>query len=130
MADTRISLGGKVGENYPLFWDESDKIVVNGILSDGVQIDKDNKSKAVFTVNSEIEYPFSITYPYAESTSAETAVVEFPAEQSYAEGSFAAGYFPMCGYAEKSGGTVTLTIPMKIWGGDRANFTGYSLFFG
>ena len=108
LPQTRTSLGGKVGDTYPIYWSEGDKIVVNGSLSEKVCIDVDDNSRAKFVVNPSPEYPYHITYPYCESTSAEQAVVEFPAEQAYTEGTFAPNCVPMCGYAEKKSKTITL----------------------
>ena len=97
LAQTRISMGGKIGDTYPVNWSEGDKIVVNGTLSDEVQIDADNRSWAKFTVNPLPVAPLCITYPYCEATSAERPIVDFPAEQEYVEGTFASGSAPMCG---------------------------------
>ena len=40
LAGTRTSLGEKVGTNYPVYWSEGDKLVVNGYLSDGCKSTK------------------------------------------------------------------------------------------
>ncbi|MBE6212224.1 MAG: hypothetical protein E7129_03700 [Rikenellaceae bacterium] len=128
LPQTRTSLGGKVGDTYPIYWSEGDKIVVNGSLSEKVCIDVDDNSRAKFVVNPSPEYPYHITYPYCASTSAEQAVVEFPAEQAYTEGTFAPNCAPMCGYAEKKSKAITLKhlasvlrIPVK------AKFDGAAL---
>jgi hypothetical protein len=109
LAQTRTSLGDKDSEGiYPLYWSEEDRIVVNGALSEAVAIDENNASKARFVVKSELKYPYNITYPYIASTTAERAIVEFPAEQNYAEGTFSSESAPMCGYIE-SGKEVSLS---------------------
>ena len=99
ISKTRTSMGGKVGDTYPVYWSEGDKIVVNGVLSNEAQIDADEPTTATFKFDSNIAYPYNITYPYCEVTSAEQPIVEFATEQNYIEGSFASGYAPMCGYA-------------------------------
>ena len=99
ISKTRTSMGGKVGDTHPVYWSEGDKIVVNGVLSNEAQIDADEPATATFKFDSNIAYPYNITYPYCEVTSAEQPIVEFATEQSYTEGSFASGYAPMCGYA-------------------------------
>ena len=99
ISKTRTSMGGKVGDTYPVYWSEGDKIVVNGVLSNEAQIDADEPATATFKFDSNIAYPYNITYPYCEVTSAEQPIVEFATEQNYIEGSFASGYAPMCGYA-------------------------------
>ena len=129
LPQTRTSLGGKVGDTYPIYWSEGDKIVVNGTLSNEVQINAENRASASFYFsNTVLSHPYHITYPYCESTSAEQAVVEFPAEQEYTEGTFAPNCAPMCGYAEKKSATITLKhlasvlrIPVK------AKFDGAAL---
>ena len=109
LAETRISLGNKQSGKYPVYWNEGDKIVVNGALSEEVVINKDNKSRAAFTIKSLLNYPYSITYPYSEATTADEPIVEFPAEQIYTEGSFATGSTPVCGYAAQEVELITLS---------------------
>ena len=41
LEDSRISLGEKVGDIYPAFWSEGDRIVVNGVISEEVVITAD-----------------------------------------------------------------------------------------
>ena len=109
LAHTRTSLGNKGGDGvYPLYWNDGDRIVVNGILSEEVNIDEDDASAATFVVKAVQSYPYHITYPYSASTTAEKNVVEFPAEQSFVEGTFESGSVPMCGYVE-SGNNVALS---------------------
>ena len=105
-SQSRTSLGSKIGDIYPVYWSEGDQIVVNGTLSEAIEIGEDGKI-ATFTLNPTPEHPYHITYPYHEATTAEQAVVEFPAEQTYIEGSFSEGSAPMCGYAER-GNSVAL----------------------
>ena len=105
-SQSRTSLGSKIGDIYPVYWSEGDQTVVNGTLSEAIEIGEDGKS-ATFTLNPTPEHPYYVTYPYHEATTAEQAVVEFPAEQTYIEGSFSEGSAPMCGYAE-SGNSVAL----------------------
>ena len=107
LAETRTLLGSKEGTTYPLYWSEGDCIVVNGVKSQAAQIDAENSAKARFEVGVEVEYPYSITYPYCETTSAEQAKVVFPNKQSYVEGTFAQDAAPMCGYV-KGGKGVSL----------------------
>lgn len=120
LANTRTSLGEKVGSNYLVYWSEGDRIVVNGTLSEEVDIDAQNRSNAIFSVTPSFGYPAYITYPYCTSTSAEQPIVEFPAEQNFTEGSFALGSTPMCGYSEGKGASIALShlaallrIPVK-----------------
>ena len=107
LAETRTSLGAKEGTTYPVYWSEGDCIVVNGVKSQAAQINAKNQASATFELESTVEYPYSITYPYCEATSAEQAKVVFPNNQSYVEGTFAQDAAPMCGYV-KSGNGVAL----------------------
>ena len=110
LEQTRTSIGSKVGDGiYPCYWSDGDKIVVNGNLSDEVQIAAENRASATFRFsNTTISHPYHITYPYCASTTAEKPIVEFSAEQSYAEGSFATNVVPMCGYTANPGDKITL----------------------
>ena len=99
ISSSRTSLGEKVGDTYPTYWSEDDKVAVNGIASSGMQIDANKPSVATFSFSSNISFPYNITYPYCEATSAEQPIVVLPTEQSYIEGSFSNGSAPMCGYA-------------------------------
>lgn len=103
----RTSLGEKIGETYPVYWSEGDRIAVNGIESADAQISSENSTSATFTIDGEVGSTYNITYPYTPTTTADSPRVVFPAEQSYVEGTFGKGYAPMCGYGTK-GSTITL----------------------
>ena len=105
---SRTSLGDKVGDTYPVYWSDGDRIVVNGILSEEAVINASNHASAQFSVVGELQYPYYITYPYTSTTTAETPKVVFPAEQEYAESSFGNGSAPMCGYLANEANSVTM----------------------
>ena len=107
LENSRISLGEKVGDKYPAYWSEGDRIVVNGYASEEVTISADNKSHATFEVKKVLSRPYNITYPYNASVSSPSSVV-FPAEQAYVEGTFAPNSTPMCGYVENKGDKIEL----------------------
>jgi hypothetical protein len=111
LEQSRVVLGEKVGDTYPVYWSEGDKIAVNGALSDEAVIDAQNRAEATFKFSGveSLSYPLSITYPYCAAATTEQACVEFLAEQSYAEGSFEAGVAPMCGFCAKEGDNITLS---------------------
>ena len=96
---SRTALGEKVGETYPVYWSEGDKIVINGTLSDKAVINAQNRAEATFNVSGSLKYPYQITYPYTATTIGNTPTVIVPEEQHYAEGTFDATSVPMCGYA-------------------------------
>ena len=98
---TRTSLGEKVGDVYPLYWSEGDKISVNGVESSEAEINADDASRANFSFATEVNYPLNILYPSGST-------VIFPAKQSYAEGSFAEGSVPMCAYVASKGEAITM----------------------
>ena len=108
LPQTRTYLGEKLGDLYPMYWSEGDKIVVNGLISNEVKIDAENRSSATFEVEGVLDYPLSVTYPYAVGTTAANPVVEFKAEQTCVHGTFAEGSAPMCGYVAELGGKVEL----------------------
>lgn len=120
LSETRTSLGDKSGELYRVNWSEGDQIVVNGVLSERAVIDAENSSRATFEIENSPGYPFYITYPYCDATSADKPIVKFPPRQAYTEGTFALGSAPMCGYAEGKNGEIELShlaavlrIPVK-----------------
>ena len=108
LASTRTSLGNKVGNTYPVLWSEGDRIGVNGAVSAEANINTSDASRASFELDGVANYPLHITYPYYASTSAESAKVFFASEQSYAEGTFAQGSAPMCGYVASATEAITL----------------------
>ena len=108
LSPTRTSLGDKTNDTYPVTWSEGDRIGVNGVSSADADINTDDASRASFELDAVVNYPLHITYPYCASTSAESAIVLFMAEQNYAEGSFSQGSAPMCGYVANAQDKITL----------------------
>ena len=99
LSNSRTSLGDKINGVYPVYWTEGDCICVNGLKSQAVTIDAEDMARATFSVNGTLARPYSITYPYCESSVAKSPRVSFSAVQEYTEGSFDNGSAPMCGYA-------------------------------
>ena len=108
LEQTRTALGDKVGDYYPVYWSEGDRIAINGECSTAADIDTENKSSASFKVEANVKAPCCITYPYTEATSAEAPKVLFPAEQSYVDGTFSSESAPMCGYTTTTSNSVNL----------------------
>lgn len=109
LSTTRTSLGGKVGDNYPVYWSDADCIAVNGVKSQEAIISTDNRSAATFEFSSTLQHPYRVTYPFHTSTTASTPIVEFKAVQNYTEGSFDKESVPMCGYAATESANVTMS---------------------
>ena len=92
---SRVALGDRTEESYPLYWSEGDRISINGVLSSEAVINADNPYSAIFDLDTPFSYPASILYPASTD-----GTIEFPATQSYIEGSFDTAAVPMHGYAK------------------------------
>lgn len=109
LENTRIALGEKSNGEYPLYWSAGDCIVVNGEKSGEAKIDEQNRGRAIFEFESELSYPYNVTYPYCSAATAAKPVVEFRSEQYYVEGSFDTRSLPMCGYKGKKSDRLTMS---------------------
>ena len=103
LLQTRVALGKEGDDNtYPVYWGKGDRVVVNGVASDEVGSDEDNKSTATFDFGTEeLSYPYNVTYPYCALSTAEKSYVEIPAVQTYVKGTISPKSAPLCGYAEE-----------------------------
>ena len=109
--DTKTSLGEKGADGiYPIYWLATDRIVMNGLVSDPAKINNENGCKAEFGFNGLLEGERFITFPYTEGSScaADNPTVVFSATQNYVAGTFDSNAAPMCGYSATGEGTVTL----------------------
>ena len=109
--DTKTSLGEKGKDGiYPIYWSATDRIVMNGLVSDIAKIDSANNCKATFSFNGLLKGERFITFPYTEGSScaADNPTVVFSATQNYVAGTFDSNAAPMCGYSATGEGTVTL----------------------
>lgn len=109
LEDTRVQLGEKVDDVYPLYWSEGDKILVNGVASEALTASADGEDSATFTVNGSVAAPYNIVYPAAEGVVAVTDgcyPVVFPALQNYKAGNVDGNAVVLYGYAE--GGTTSV----------------------
>ena len=97
LEESRTQLGEEADGVYPLYWSEGDKISVNGVESEALAASAEGKANATFTFEGQLAHPYSVVYPASSKNE-----VTFLAEQSYVEGTFAAGAAPMYGYAESS----------------------------
>ena len=91
-----------------LEWDSQATISVNGESVANPVINAPEGLVATFTLPKEVVAPYTITYPYAEGTSAQKPLVTFPAEQEITPGQFNLLQMPACGVVEsgQNGGTL------------------------
>ena len=92
LEESRTHISNKVGDEYPLYWSEGDKIAVNGIASEALSSAFHGSQKAQFTVSGELGFPRDIVYPApAEGVTAAEGkrAVTFLEVQNYTAGSFA-----------------------------------------
>ncbi|MBR5808409.1 MAG: hypothetical protein IKY24_07295 [Alistipes sp.] len=96
---SRTQLGERVGEGFPLFWSEGDKISANGIESAEAVIDENNLSRATFNFSEELNGTLNIAYPAAPA-----GKVLFAENQLHAGNStFGNGVSTMYGVATNEG---------------------------
>ena len=126
LAQTKTSLGNKVGDTYPVYWSEEDRIVINGILSEKAQIEED-RTTANFKVDKVLNTPFSVVYPYCAATTTEKPIVEFLAEQPHTEGTFAPNSTPMCGYSTSTSNIAMSHLAAVLRFPVKASFEGVVL---
>ena len=111
LEESRTHIVDKDGDEYPLYWNEGDKIAVNGIASEALGAAAHGKKNAQFTINSALEHPLDIVYPApAEGVVAPEGLraVTFQPIQNYTKGSFANGAAPMYAHVEANGDAIAL----------------------
>lgn len=122
---TRTHLGEALASTYPVLWDDSDCIWVNGSPSTSIAIDAEDAKKADFTLPV-VEYPYCAVYPasaasaFVSDDSGTRATVVLPATQSYRPGSFDSAAAVMLGYAasgQLNFRTAVAYLKIKIAGG-------------
>ena len=94
---TKTVLGDAQDGVRPVLWCKGDKISVNGVVSDPLDVEGD-VLKADFVLNGQVSAPYEIIYPAGMVKDA--ATVALPAGQKYAEGdNIVSGSMPMAGYS-------------------------------
>lgn len=94
---TKTVLGEAQGGVRPVLWCKGDKISVNGVVSDPLDVEG-NVLKADFVLSGQVSAPYEIIYPAGMVKDA--ATVTLPAGQKYAEGdNIVSGSMPMAGYS-------------------------------
>ena len=95
---TKTVLGEAEGGVRPVLWCKGDKISVNGVVSDPLDVEG-NVLKADFVLSGQVSAPYEIIYPAGMVKDA--ATITLPAEQNYAAGdNIVSGSMPMAGYSD------------------------------
>lgn len=94
---TKTVLGDAQDGVRPVLWCKGDKISVNGVVSNHLDVEGD-VLKADFVLSGQVSAPYEIIYPAGMVKDA--ATVTLPAGQKYAEGdNIVSGSMPMAGYS-------------------------------
>ncbi len=94
---TKTVLGDAQDGVRPVLWCKGDKISVNGVVSDPLNVE-DNVLKADFVLSEQVSAPYEIIYPAGMVKDA--ATITLPAGQKYAAGdNIVSGSMPMAGYS-------------------------------
>ena len=95
---TKTVLGDAQDGVRPVLWCKGDKISVNGVVSDPLDVEG-NVLKADFVLSGQVSAPYEIIYPAGMVKDA--ATITLPAEQNYAAGdNIVSGSMPMAGYSD------------------------------
>lgn len=95
---TKTVLGDAQDGVRPVLWCKGDKISVNGVVSNPLDVEV-NALKADFVLSEQVSAPYEIIYPAGMVKDA--ATVTLPAGQKYAEGdNIVSGSMPMAGYSD------------------------------
>lgn len=94
---TKTVLGDAQDRVRPVLWCKGDKISVNGVVSNPLDVEG-NALKADFVLSGQVSAPYEIIYPAGMVKDA--ATVTLPAGQKYAAGdNIVSGSMPMAGYS-------------------------------
>ena len=117
-SQTKTSLGLKEGDSYPVYWEEGDRVSLNGQLTSPVNTNDVGTTYTRFNLKTTASAPFNILYKGVEG---EDDQVAFPTEQQYKEGTFDANAMPMYASATSLENEVSLNylasvlrIPMRF----------------
>ena len=94
---TKTVLGDAQDGMRPVLWCKGDKISVNGVVSNPLDVEG-NALKADFVLSEQVSAPYEIIYPAGMVKDA--ATITLPAGQNYAAGdNIVSGSMPMAGYS-------------------------------
>ena len=95
--ETKTVIGDKTGETYSVYWENGDRISLNGLVSGGLSGVVNKSSEARFNIMGDPYPPYTILYPGKEG---QNGSVTFLQHQTYKDGSVASGSLPMAGVSE------------------------------
>ena len=92
------------GDKFSVTWTGSEKVSVNGVVSQSMNVDPENPKRAVFTFGV-VTPPYSSVYPASacKSVSGLTGTVTLPSEQKFVARSFDPDAALMVGYSDQEG---------------------------
>jgi len=92
------------GDVYSVTWTGTEKVCVNGQVSQSINVDAANPKRAMFAF-SNVAAPYASVYPSAAcmNVAGKTGTVYLPSEQKYVAGSFDPDAALMVGYSEQGG---------------------------
>ena len=98
------TLASDQGDIYSVTWTGSEKVSVNGQESSSIEVNAENRKRAVFTFNG-VTAPYVSVYPSSacKTVSGTTGTVSLPSEQKYVSGTFDPDAALMVGYSEQEG---------------------------
>ena len=98
---TRVQLGSKAGDIYPLYWSNGDQIAVNGLKSNELVGVKANATTANFSFPS-IQYPLNIVFPATAGGAVDGCYpITIPSVQNYVSGNIDPKAMALYGFASK-----------------------------
>lgn len=103
--ETKTYMGESESGARKVYWSNGDQVGINGTASEALSGLEEDTRTAIFTFDGELEAPYNVIYPAGIRTNA--TKVTLPDFQTYEEGNFADGMFPMAGYSA-DGTNVTL----------------------
>ena len=104
--ETKTHMEDNAGTSHKVFWSNGDKIAVNGTASDALAGLADDVQSTTFSFSGVLSTPYNVVYPasiYSDATH-----VTLPEVQTFADGGFADGMFPMAGYSA-DGSSITIS---------------------
>lgn len=109
---TKTMISDNGDKTYSVFWAEGDQILVNGVTSSNIDIDKNNKKSASFTLGV-VDAPYCAVYPAGlyvkdsyKTVKEDSTVIEItiPSTQTYVENGFDPNAAIMTARGEAGGG--------------------------